>query len=165
MTTTPTTVTLDGADLTKHCTRLSVMPISLATANAFVAAWHRHSGQVQGHRWSVGAFGRDLTLHGVAIVGRPVSRALDDGATVEVTRLATDGARNLCSLLYGAARREARRRGYTRVVTYTLVSETGASLRAAGFVPVAAVRPDGWDRPSRVRKPRPAVARTRWESA
>ena len=140
-------------------------PISLGAANRFVQAHRRHARPVVGHLYSLGLWSGPLALHGVAIVGRPVARHLDDGRTVEVTRLATDGTRNACSMLYSAAAREARRRGYLRVITYTLASETGASLRAAGFVPVAAVRPDGWDRPSRVRKPRPAVARTRWESA
>ena len=75
----------------------------------------------------------DDAVRGVAIVGRPVARMLDDGATVEILRVCTDGARNACSMLYGAARRTARSLGYTRIVTYTLPEEGGASLRAAGF--------------------------------
>jgi len=59
---------------------------------------------------------------------------LDDGATVEILRIATDGARNACSMLYGACRRVARALGYSRVITYTLPDEGGASLRASGFV-------------------------------
>ena len=94
-----------------------VQPVDLATANRFVAAWHRHSRPVVGHRFSLGLFGEDFTLHGVAIIGRPVARVLDDGNTVEITRLATDGVRNGCSQLYAAAVRgrqwdtPSRRRG------------------------------------------------------
>lgn len=141
-----------------------VRPVSLATANSFVTAWHRHSARVVGHRWSLGLFDADNALRGVAIVGRPVARLLDDGATVEVTRLATDGTRNACSQLYGAAVREARRRGFARVVTYTLASEPGASLRAAGFRPTAHVRGREWSSPSRPRTlRRHNPDRIRWE--
>jgi hypothetical protein len=69
----------------------------------------------------------------VAIVGRPVARRMDDGETVEINRVCTDGTRNACSLLLGAVRRAARALGYKRVITYTLPSEGGASLRAAGY--------------------------------
>ena len=68
---------------------------------------------------------------GVVIVGRPVSRYLDDGWTLEVNRLCTDGSRNACSMLYGAAWRAARAMGYKRLITYILESECGASKRAA----------------------------------
>ena len=143
---------------------ITVMPVSLAEANCFVTSWHRHANQAQGHLWSNGAFDDDLILHGVAIIGRPIARALDDGDTVEVTRLATDGTRNLCSLLYGAARREDRHRGYARIITYTRADETGASLRASGFTAVATVRGRQWDCPSRPRRRREPVDRIRWES-
>lgn len=143
---------------------MNVEPVSLATANGFVACWHRHAGQVVGHLYSLGMFSDDLALHGVAIVGRPVARLLDDGTTVEITRLATDGTRNACSRLYGAARREARRRGYRRVVTYTRADETGASLRASGFAAVAGVTGRQWSCESRPRRQREAVDRVRWEA-
>lgn len=70
---------------------------------------------------------------GVAIVGRPVSRFLDDGWTLEVNRLCTDGTHNACSMLYAAAWRAARAMGYKRVITYILETENGTSLRAAGW--------------------------------
>ena len=140
-----------------------VQPVRLSTATRFVHAWHRHSRQVVGHRFSLGLFDGDLTLRGVVIVGRPVARGLDDGRTVEVTRLATDGTRNACSMLYGAACRESRRRGFARVVTYTLRSEGGASLRASGFTAVATVRGRQWDAPTRRRAPRVVADRVRWE--
>jgi len=72
-------------------------------------------------------------LVGVAICGRPVSRRLDDGKTLEVNRLCTDGTANACSILYGAAFRAAIAMGYTKVITYILQSEPGTSLKAAGY--------------------------------
>jgi len=74
-----------------------------------------------------------VSLCGVAIVGRPVARHFDDGETVEITRVCTDGMKNACSALYGACRRVARELGYRRLITYTLPEEGGASLRASGF--------------------------------
>ena len=76
----------------------------------------------------------DGELVGVIIAGRPVSRYLDDGFTLEVTRLCTNGAKNACSFLYGAAARAAAAMGYKRIITYTLESENGASLRASGWI-------------------------------
>ncbi len=142
-----------------------VQPVSLSAANRYVHAWHRHSKPVVGHLYSLGVFGDDLIMHGVAIIGRPVARALDDGQTVEITRLATDGTRNACSMLYSASCREARRRGYTLAVTYTLASETGASLRASGFTRASDVRGRQWDTPSRSRAHRATPDRVRWERA
>ena len=111
---------------------LSLVPVSLKEANAFVAAHHRHHKPVTGHKFSIGcaAEGR---LVGVAIVGRPVSRYLDNGLTLEVTRLCTTGEKNACSMLYGAAARAARAMGYQKIITYTLDTEPGTSLRAAGW--------------------------------
>jgi len=102
----------------------------------------------------------------VAIAGRPVSRLLDDGATVEVTRVCTTGEPNACSMLYGALCRAAAALGYSRVVTYMLAEEPGTSVRAAGFAFAARVEPaESWSRPSRKRADaggRPAGAKVRW---
>lgn len=111
---------------------IEIVPISLREANAFVSAYHRHHGPVAGHKFSIGLSDGEKIV-GVVIVGRPVSRYLDDGWTLEVNRLCTDGTRNACSTLYGAAWRAARAMGYKRLITYILESETGASLRAAGW--------------------------------
>ena len=110
---------------------IRLVPTTLREANAFVKA-HRHHKPVTGHKFSIGceAEGR---LVGVVIVGRPVSRYLGDGLTLEVNRLCTDGTRNACSMLYAAAWRAARAMGYKRIVTYILESENGASLRASGW--------------------------------
>src|SRR5690606_504324 len=105
-----------------------VCPVTLEEANAFVVAHHRHHGAVVGHRFSLGAALGD-TIVGVAIVGRPVARHRDDGMTLEVTRLCTDGTRNACSFLYGACARAAFALGYTRIGTYILASENGASIK------------------------------------
>ncbi len=112
---------------------LHLTPVSLAQANAFVAEYHRHHKPVTGHKFSIGCAAADGALVGVAIVGRPVSRYLDDGLTLEVTRLCTTGAKNACSMLYGAAARAAKAIGYQKIITYTLDTESGASLRAAGW--------------------------------
>lgn len=131
---------------------MDVVPVSLQVANAFVDQVHRHHKPVVGHLFSLGLRDEQWVLRGVAIVGRPVARMLQDGVTMEVTRLCTDGTRNACSQLYGAAWREARRRGCTRMITYILESENGASLRASGWIKVAFVKGQGWGRPSRPRK-------------
>lgn len=111
---------------------LKLIPVSLKTANAFVAAHHRHHKPVTGHKFSLGCM-REGQLVGVAIVGRPVSRYLDDGLTLEVNRLCSTGEKNVCSFLYGAAARAGKALGYQRIVTYTLDTEPGTSLRAAGW--------------------------------
>ena len=109
---------------------LELIPMSLAAANGFVAEHHRHHKPVRGHKFSLGCMA-DGRLVGVAIVGRPVSRYLDDGLTLEVNRLCTDGTKNACSFLYGAAARAAKVMGYRKIITYILDTESGTSLRLA----------------------------------
>ena len=111
---------------------LEVCPISHKEATAFVEEHHRHHKPVVGHKFSIGCTDGEKIV-GVAIVGRPVSRYLDDSWTLEVNRLCTDGTRNACSMLYAAAWRTARAMGYHKLITYILESENGASLRAAGW--------------------------------
>lgn len=111
---------------------LEVTPITLKEANQFVLQYHRHHKPSTGHKFSIGVC-EDGELVGVAICGRPVSRRLDDGLTLEVNRLCTNGTHNACSILYGAACRTAKAMGYHRVITYILESEPGTSLKAAGF--------------------------------
>ena len=111
---------------------LKLIPISLKDANSFVAAHHRHHKPVVGHKFSL-ACEQNGQLVGVAIVGRPVSRYFDNGTTLEVNRLCTTGEKNVCSFLYGAAARAAKALGYQKIITYTLDSEPGVSLRAAGW--------------------------------
>ena len=111
---------------------LEICPITLKEANAFVEKYHRHHGPTVGHKFSIGCTDGEKIV-GVAIVGRPVSRYLDDGWTLEVNRLCTDGTKNVCSMLYAAAWRAAKAMGYKKVVTYILESENGTSRKAAGW--------------------------------
>lgn len=137
--------------------------MSLPEANEFVAALHRHHPEVQGHKFSIGAV-KEGKLVGVAIIGRPVSRMLQDGHTLEVTRLCTDGTKNACSFLYGAAARAAFALGYNRIGTYTLPDEGGASLRATGWKLIGERGGGSWNVPSRPRKDKaPIGVKLRWE--
>lgn len=111
---------------------MHVVPMTITAAKDYVKRVHRHHRPPQGALFAIGLAEGDETI-GCVIVGRPVARRLQDGRTCEVTRLATDGSRNACSMLYRAAWRAAKAMGYRRLVTYTLPEEGGASLRAAGF--------------------------------
>lgn len=129
---------------------LNIIPVSLEEANALVEAMHRHHKPVVGHKFSLGVAKEDQIV-GVAIVGRPVARGNDDGLTLEVNRCCTDGTRNACSMLYGAAWRAAKAMGYRRLITYTLPAEGGASLRAAGWTLLGERGGGNWNTPSRPR--------------
>lgn len=113
---------------------LHIAPITFKSACDFIAANHRHHRPPQGHKFSLALYRDDGLLVGVATCGRPVSRYLDDGLTLEITRLCTDGTYNACSMLYGACARVAKDMGYRSIITYILESESGASLKASGFV-------------------------------
>lgn len=144
---------------------LFVVPVELKEANAFIAAHHRHHAPVVGHRFSIGAVDEEGVLHGVCVVGRPVARLAGHPRDVaEVTRLATDGSPNACSILYGAAARACRALGFRRIQTYTLPSEGGASLRASGWVEEGAAGGGQWKHTDG--KPRrtdqPIDVKTRW---
>jgi len=144
---------------------LSVFPASLAEANAFVAQHHRHHGPVVGHKFSLAVADGAGAVRGVAIVGRPLARRLDDGLTLEVLRVATDGCPNACSALYGACRRAAFALGFRRLVTYTLKDESGASLAGAGWRLIGEAGGGSWNRQSRPRVDRhPTQKKLRWEA-
>jgi hypothetical protein len=130
--------------------RLTVERLDLGEANAFVREHHRHHRPVVGHVFSIGA-ALDGRIVGVAIVGRPVARMRDDGVTAEVTRLCTDGTRNACSFLYGAAARAAFALGFKRIGTYILATEPGTSLTAANWRQVGEVPGRSWSCTSRPR--------------
>ena len=131
---------------------LTAMPISLKQANAFVNDLHRHHNPVVRDKFRVGV--TDGTkLVGVAQVGRPVNRHLDDGMTLEVVRCCTDGTKNACSFLYSRCARIAEELGYSRIVTYILSSEYGSSLKASGWHCEAdGVGGGCWSTPSRPRE-------------
>jgi hypothetical protein len=146
---------------------LYLVPVSQRDAKAFCLMWHRHHAPPRGMKFAVGAAAGGV-LVAIAITGRPVARAYDDGATLEVTRVASDGTPNACSMLYGACARAAFALGYTRLVTYTQAGESGASLRAAGWRVVAERKPrPSWNMPSRPRTANGSegIARTLWEAA
>ena len=129
---------------------MEVTPINLEEANAFVAKLHRHHKPVPGCKFCVAVSEGDKVV-GVAIVGRPVARMLDDGCTLEVNRCCTDGTKNACSMLYGAAWRAAKALGYRRVITYTLPEEGGASLRASNWKCLGLRGGGNWNSKSRPR--------------
>jgi hypothetical protein len=143
--------------------KMSLCPLSLEEANAFVDLHHRHHRPVVGHKFSLGAV-KDGKIVGVAIIGRPVSRIRDDGKTLEVTRLCTDGTRNACSFLYGAAARATFALGYQRIGTYILREEGGPSLRAAGWKLIGERKGGSWSCPSRPRVDKhPTQEKLLWE--
>lgn len=142
---------------------LKIVPISLKVANAYVTENHRHHKRVAGCKFCISVTDGEQ-IRGVAIVGRPVSRMLDDGLTAEVNRLCTDGAKNACSMLYAAAWRAARAVGYERIITYTLPEEGGTSLRAAGWKCVGERGGGSWNRKSRARADEhPLTVKWLWE--
>lgn len=148
-------------------TRLHVRPVSFAAACAFIDTHHRHHTAPRGHKYSIGVSDEDGALVAVAIVGRPVARHLDDGFTLEVTRLATLTVPTACSRLYAAAWRAARAIGYRRMITYTQDGEHGASLRACGWHKVRDLPPrPGWNSTTRVRPDRGTdnIARSLWQA-
>lgn len=143
--------------------KLRLIPLSLDEANAFVALFHRHHRPVVGHKFSLGASSADKVV-AVAIVGRPVSRIRDDGRTLEVTRLCSDGTRNACSFLWGASARACFALGYSRIGTYSLPEEGGGSLRAAGWRLIGERGGGSWSCPSRPRVDRhPTQGKLLWE--
>ena len=125
-------------------------PISFSAACRFVSEEHRHNHPPAGWLFGTALYDGE-TLVGVGMTGRPTSRMLDDGLTIEITRVTTLGGANACSFLYGALCRAAESLGYLLAVTYALESESGSSLRAANFVKVASVAPRSWNCPSRPR--------------
>ena len=144
---------------------MRLQPITLREARVFVDRHHRHHKAPPGGLFAIGA--SDLNeVRGVVIVGRPVARARDDGWTAEVSRLCTLGDKNVCSMLYAAAWRASRAMGYRRLGTYTLASEPGTSLRAAGWRVVGEVRGRSWSCPSRPRVDcHPLEQKMLWEIA
>lgn len=119
---------------------MRIIPITLKTACEFISTHHRHNRPPAGWKFGVGLESNGQ-LVGVATAGRPVARHFDDGLTLEVNRSCTDGTRNANSMLYGAVWKAAKAMGYRRAITYTQADETGASLRAVGWVRVKEIPP------------------------
>ena len=113
--------------------KLILIPISIKQANDYVSRWHRHNKAVKIARFAVACGTNAEDIRGVAIFGLPLARAYMDGISGEILRVATDGTPNACSMLYGAVIRAAFSLGFQRIITYTLHSESGSSLKAVGF--------------------------------
>lgn len=142
--------------------KLEIRPITFKEANSFVKENHRHHGGTVGCKFCLACFkGKELV--GVAICGRPVSRYLDDGTTLEINRLCTIGVKNACSILYGAACRVAKEMGYKKVITYTLQSENGASLRASNFKYLGIAGGTEWTGKRKTGIKSPHELKKRWE--
>lgn len=112
---------------------MRVIPITFKYAKQFIKDKHRHNPNVVGCKFAIGCE-NEIGIIGVAVCGRPVSRYLDDGMTLEINRVCTDGTKNACSMLYGACCRIAKAMGYKKVITYTLQSESGVSVKASNFI-------------------------------
>lgn len=128
---------------------LELTPITLPEANAFIERHHRHHAPAIGHKFSIAV--SHVEICGVVTVGRPVSRHLDNGWTLEVNRCCTDGTKNACSMLYSAAWRAAKAMGYKRLITYTLPDEGGASLHASNWRLIGEAGGGNWNCKSRPR--------------
>ena len=129
---------------------LELQPITYKEACAFIDEHHRHHLSPQGWKFGIAVNNGDKVV-GVITVGRPVARHYDNGWTLEATRSCTDGTKNANSKLYGAARRATFALGYKRLITYTLPSEGGASLRAAGYKCMGKAGGGNWNTESRTR--------------
>lgn len=151
-------------------TRLCPVPITREEAHIFIRKHHRHHLPPLGDVFRVALALTDGEIIGVATVGRPVARMLDDGTTAEVTRCCVADvpeARHAASKLYAMAWRIAREMGYHRIITYTLASESGTSLVAAGWKALYQTKAGrSWDMPGRPRVDKhPLDAKTLWEVA
>jgi hypothetical protein len=145
---------------------ITIVPISLPEANAFVSQHHRHHNPMPGAKFCIAVADEDGKVHGVAIVGRPVARSSDNGWTLEVNRCCTDGERNACSMLYRGCWNATKALGYRKLVTYTLPEEGGASLRGAAWKLIGERGGGSWSCPSRPRiDAHPLQAKLLWEIA
>lgn len=142
---------------------IELQPITQKEAFAFISKHHRHHQKPVGWKFGV-AVNNGVEVVGVITVGRPVARHLDDGWTLEVNRCCTDGTKNACSMLYGAAWWATKALGYRQLITYVLASESGASLRASGWNVVGKRGGGSWDAPSRPRvQTAPTEEKMLWE--
>ena len=142
--------------------RLRVVPVTLRQANALVSSLHRHHKPARGCRFCIGIEDELGQLRGCAIVSRPVARMVDHTRVAEVSRVATDGVRNGCSMLLGAAARAAKAMGYDAIQTYTLPEEGGASLRGAGWTNGGETNGGEWGRELRPRQTELPCVKTKW---
>lgn len=144
--------------------KLHIVPCSIGDAKSFVKQHHRHHIPPVSGLFAVAVADDAGIVRGVAIVGRPVARMLDNGWCAEVTRVATDGCPNACSALYSACWRIAKAMGYRKLITYVLDSEPGTSLKATGWACIGQAGGGSWSCPSRPRVDKhPTQLKMRWE--
>jgi hypothetical protein len=145
---------------------LTLQPITREEAHTFIDDHHRHHCSPLGEKFCIGLNDGERVV-GVVTVGRPVARHYDDGYTAEVTRCCVlEGVPNGCSMLYGAGWRAAKAMGYTRLITYTLASESGTSLRASGFKCLGECGGGSWSRKERLRVDKHSTEqKLLWEAA
>lgn len=158
--------------------RLTIRPATLREANNFVRRWHSHNKPVKGCMFAAACETRGRDVVGVAIVGRPIAPALQDGRTIEVTRVATPGLRadrrcwGAMSMLLRSVWQAAWALGVRRGVSYTRSDESGRGYEAAGWVAVATTRPEEWTGGNKSMRWLPGlyvpttelVERVRWEA-
>jgi hypothetical protein len=134
---------------------LEIIPISFKDACEYIQLYHRHHKPPVGHKFSIACIevsGSGCNkIVGVAMTGRPIARMMDNGLTLEVIRLCTDGTKNACSILYASSWRAARALGYKKLITYILASESGASLKASGWKLIGECGGGKWSRENRPR--------------
>ena len=141
---------------------MKIAPITFKKASEYINKYHRHHNATIGCKFCISVIDSSDQLHGVAVCGRPVSRRLDDGFTLEINRVCTDGTRNACSMLYGACCRIAKAMGYRKVVTYILESENGASLKASNFICEGQAGGTHWTGVRNLGQNIPAEMKQRW---
>tara|TARA_R110002049_G_C8781683_1_gene530835 strand:+ start:53 stop:529 length:477 start_codon:yes stop_codon:yes gene_type:complete len=148
----------------------TTIPLTLSVANNFVTEHHRHNKKCQGHRFSIGCV-KDKELVGVAICGRPLSRRLDSQFVLEVLRVCIKdpAPKNACSYLYGRAWTIWQAMGGKKILTYTLATESGSSMKAVGWDKISETKPlsknaKGWEtRIGRETQPVNFQPKYRWE--
>lgn len=135
-----------------------VRPVTVTAAKAWVRQVHRHLPEIQGGLFASSVWNEDgPAAMGIAI--NPPRVWLGTGRIV-IGRVAAmpdlepvgDHAAPACTMIYASLCRAAKALGWREAWTYTLPSESGASLRAAGFIYMGETRGEEWDRPSRRRK-------------
>ena len=142
---------------------LEIVPISFKEAKDYVNKYHRHlKATMKGCKFVIAVSNNDIIV-GVAIVGRPIARYLNDGWTLEINRTCTDGTKNVNSMLYAACWRVAKNMGYKKLITYIRKDETGNSLKAANFKIVAEVKGRLWNNKSRPRVENEIIDKLRFE--
>ena len=142
---------------------LEIVPITFREAKEYVNKYHRHlKATMKGYKFAIACSDGEKIV-GVAIVGRPIARHLNDGWTLEVLRTCTDGTKNVNSMLYGASWRVAKNLGFKKLISYVRADETGNSLKAAGYKIVAEVKGKSWNRKSRPRVENEIIDKLRFE--